>query len=185
MLIGLTGPAFSGKDTVGWFLTLQHGFTAKAFADPLRDGLRKMLGLLESDFLPDNKERTIDWLGKSPRELLQSLGTEWGRDLVHRQVWVRRMAMRIQDDLHADKLIVITDVRFVDEAELIHRFGGHIWQILRPGSETTEHSDHRSEQELVRIVPDTVILNDGTIKQLGEKVDDAVHFTKTYHPVRI
>lgn len=175
LLIGLTGKAFAGKDLVAMHLHRQHGFFKMAFADPLREGLKTMFGLGDWNFTPAGKESTIEWIGKSPRELMQTLGTEWGRDQVHVEIWCRLMDQRIRARKAAGMgLIVISDVRFLDEARFIHSHGGHIWRIVRPGAETTEHSDHPSEQEGLRIVEDAAILNDGTIEELKEQVDEAV-----------
>ena len=81
-LIGLTGRAGCGKDTIASFLCEAHGFVQIALADPLRDGLKAMLGVTDEQLhRRDLKEAPIDWIGRSPRELLQTLGTEWGRAL--------------------------------------------------------------------------------------------------------
>ncbi|MBK8113582.1 MAG: deoxynucleotide monophosphate kinase [Candidatus Accumulibacter sp.] len=174
MLIGITGPAFSGKDTIANHLCWSHGFSCEAFADPLRDGLSSLFGLLPHHFDAKHKETVIEWIGKSPRELLQTLGTQWGRDLVNRQIWCRHMHRRLQEyqDNWAAS-VVIPDVRFVDEARFIHSHGGVIWRVIRPGAETTAHSDHTSEQEQQRIVADSLLINDGTIQELQRAVDSA------------
>lgn len=176
MLIGLTGAAFSGKDTTGRYLHKHHQFFSKAFADPLRDCLRIMFGLTDWHFLPEHKEEKIEWIGKSPRKLLQSLGTEWGRDQVARNLWVRHMARRVQPILNGGGDVVITDVRFLDEAELIHRFGGQIWRVIRKEGQKTKHADHTSEQESKRIIADVDIENFGTLEQLYERIDEALRF---------
>ena len=175
MLIGITGPAFSGKDTIATILCWSHGFSCEAFADPLRDGLSALFGLLPHHFDAKHKETVVEWIGKSPRELLQTLGTQWGRDLVNRQIWCRHMHRRLQEyqDNWAAS-VVIPDVRFVDEARFIHSHGGVIWRVIRPGAETTAHSDHTSEQELQRIVADSLLINDGTIQELQRAVDAAL-----------
>jgi len=88
-LIGLTGPAGSGKDTVARLLCEQHGFVQIAFADPLRAMLKAGLGLTDEHFNNrEDKEAPLEWLGKSPRQLLQTLGTEWGRRQVHPHLWL-------------------------------------------------------------------------------------------------
>ena len=175
MLIGITGPAFSGKDTIANHLCWSHGFSCEAFADPLRDGLSALFGLFPHHFDAKHKETVIEWIGKSPRELLQTLGTQWGRDLVNRQIWCRHMHRRLQEyqDNWAAS-VVIPDVRFIDEARFIHSHGGVIWRVIRPGAETTAHSDHTSEQEQQRIVADVELLNDGTIQALQRAVDAAL-----------
>jgi len=173
MLIGLTGVALAGKDTAAAHLHRQHEFFRMAFADPLREGLKAMFGLGDWNFTPEGKERVVAWIGKSPRELLQTLGTQWGRDLVHRQIWCRLMDQRIRPRLAHGRPVVITDVRFIDEARFIYSHGGQIWRVIRPGAVTTAHSDHTSEQEAHRIVADVDLINDGTIEQLFEQVDAA------------
>ena len=173
ILIGLTGKALAGKDTVAGHLHRLHEFSRLAFADPLREGIKAMFGLGDWNFTPEGKERVVEWIGKTPRELLQTLGTQWGRDLVHQQIWCRLMDQRIKPRMAYGRRVVITDVRFVDEARYIHSHGGQIWRVLRPGAATTAHSDHTSKQESQRIVADVDLLNDGTLEQLFEQVDAA------------
>lgn len=173
ILIGLTGKAFSGKDTVAGHLHRQHEFFQMAFADPLREGLKTLFGLGDWNFTPSGKESVIEWIGKTPRELMQTLGTQWGRDLVHRDLWCRHMDRRVKPKLTYGRPVVISDVRFLDEARFVHSHGGQIWRVLRPGADTTAHSDHTSEQEHQRIVADLDLINDGTIEQLFEKIDSA------------
>lgn len=177
MLIGLTGAAFAGKDTAGAYLARAHNFSPLAFADPLRDGLEAMFDLTARDFAPARKELVIDWIGKSPRQLMQTLGTEWGLDGIHPELWVRHMARRI-DRLrrHNGDDIIITDLRFPDEAALIRRLGGEIWRIHRPGAATTAHSDHRSERAGQAIEADRHLDNSGTIEQLYEQIDAAIGY---------
>ncbi len=173
ILIGLVGLAFSGKDTVAAHLHRQHGFHRMAFADPLKEGLKTLFGLGDWNFTPENKESEIEWIGKSPRELMQTLGTEWGRTLIDRQIWCRHMERRVKPKLSHGRPVVISDLRFFDEHRLVHSHGGQIWKVIRPGAETTYHCDHLSEQEGRRIVADVELINDGTLEQLFEQVDSA------------
>jgi hypothetical protein len=83
ILIGLHGKAHAGKDTVGQML-VGYGLDRVAFADPIKRMLIEGLGLTAEHFDSPLKEEPIPWLGKSPRQLMQTLGTEWGRDLVNR-----------------------------------------------------------------------------------------------------
>lgn len=175
LIIGLTGPAFSGKDTVGNYLADMHDFERAAFADPIRCALIEMFGLRTQDFSPENKERTIDWLGTSPRRLMQTLGTEWGRICVAPDLWCRAMERRIRlANRFYVAAIVITDVRFPEEAALVRRLGGEVWRIERPGAATTAHSSHASETAGSQIEADRVLQNSGTVEQLYEQVDVAI-----------
>lgn len=177
MLIGLTGRTFAGKDTAGAYLARAHNFSLLAFADPMRDALEAAFDLTARDFAPDRKELVIDWIGKSPRQLMQTIGTEWGRRHVRPDIWIKHMARRIERLRHHNgDDIVITDVRFADEFELIHRLGGEVWRVHRPGAATTTHSDHRSEREALQIDADHHLDNSGTLEQLYEQIDAAIGY---------
>lgn len=176
MIIALTGRAFSGKDTVGAYLSRAHNFAQFAFADPIREGLKSMMYLDDSHFKPENKEVVVPWIGQSPRQLMQTIGTEWGRNLVASDIWVRIMAQRLYHAMRASDDVVITDLRFFTEVEMVKQMSGQIWQINRPDADTTEHSQHQSETEASQIVPDRVITNDGTLEQLYEKIDFALGY---------
>lgn len=172
MIIGLTGRAFSGKDTVGRYLARAHNFSLFAFADPIRDGLSAAFGLPPSVYRPENKEEVIEALGKSPRQLMQLFGTEFGRMLIKPTIWTDMMEARILQSIKAgDCDIAVTDVRFRTEAELILRLGGQLWRIHRPDSDTTCHSSHVSETEIEDLHAQHYLMNDGTLEQLHEAVD--------------
>lgn len=189
LLIGITGPALSGKNTMARHLFLRHGFQIVSFSDPLRAGITTMFDLQEHHFRNPEKDMTIEWIGKSPRELLQTLGTEWGRDLVNRQIWCVHMHRRIRNVLYSGKNIVIPDVQFIDDARLICSLGGKIWRVIRPGAETMPHRTHSGEQEQQRIVADQDLINDGTIDDLKKHVTAAYLETldeqEAFNPIQV
>ena len=71
-LIGIAGRARSGKDTSANFLAQILGWDTYAFADPIKDTLTSVFGHL---FRSGDREAPIEWLGKSPRQLMQTWGT--------------------------------------------------------------------------------------------------------------
>lgn len=175
-LIGLTGPAGCGKDTVGEILR-DHGFLVYSFAHPLRLMLEPMLNHLGiTGFYNDRewKERAIDAIGKSPRQLLQTLGTEWGRNLIHPDIWVTCMDRftRATRDLYD---MVITDVRFENEAAWIRNQGGQIWHIYR---DTAPVSAHSSENGIELHPSDYPLNNTGTLDALRLTVGDMLNVTR-------
>ena len=181
-LIGLTGRAGSGKDTVARFLCEAHGFVQIALADPLRDGIKAMLGVTDEQLHNrDLKEANIDWLGKSPRELLQTLGTEWGREQVAPDLWLRVAARRIASIkssppcLHVAG-IVVSDIRFENEAEWLRAQGGKVWHIRRhTGAQLAEIiAKHVSENLIKAKAGEPRIYNFGTITDLEEQVAETV-----------
>ena len=181
-LIGLTGRAGCGKDTVARFLCEAHSFVQIALADPLRDGIKAMLGIADEQ-LQDRalKEAPIDWLGRSPRELLQTLGTEWGREYVAADLWLRVAARRI-DRIKASPPclhvagIVVSDIRFENEADWLREQGGQVWHIKRKtGNQLdSQAAAHSSEQRILSKAAEPRIYNFGTLDNLYEEVTDTL-----------
>lgn len=169
-IIALAGAAGSGKDTAADRLVARYGFAKAAFAGPLKDALCAMFGwphaLLENR---EWKETPIPDIGKSPRQMMQTLGTEWGRQLVNRDLWLLLAARRIRDArVGAMPGIVFTDCRFENEAAAIMSLGGHVLHIARPG--TAAVAAHVSEQLLPSALVTAQIVNDGSIAQLCERL---------------
>lgn len=171
-IVGITGKAGSGKDTAASYLRQYEGYRLERFAGPLKAGLEVMFGLSPSIW-DDRvaKEETIDWLGCSPRYLAQTLGTEWGRQLVDPDVWVKLMEQKLLRWPH--NRFVVSDVRFNNEADMLRDHGGMVLHIERPGGlEVAEHtSEHGVDFDCSR---DRRIVNDGTVADLHKKVMDAV-----------
>jgi hypothetical protein len=167
-IIGFAGLAGSGKDTAASFIP---GGWAMGFADPLYEMVAVLTRLTPEQLRNrDTKEERIDGLGVSPRFLLQTLGTEWGRDTVDPDLWVKITARRL-DALASRGIetVVLTDVRFANEATLIRDRGGEVWRIDRPGTARMS-GGHRSEDGLPASMVDRVILNDGTRDDLRAAV---------------
>lgn len=174
-IIGLTGYAGSGKDTVRSILE-EQGFAGMAFADPIRSMLRE---LLTSNGISDQyidsrefKEAIIPELGVSYRQMAQTLGTEWGRALQH-DFWLRLAASYVADLAEGGCThFVISDMRFANEAKWVRDHGGLIWNVSRP--DTKPVRNHPSEQEFLHFSADHVIDNSGTVDQLREAVMTAI-----------
>lgn len=176
MIIGLYSPAQqSGKSTVANEL-IRHGFVRKGFADALKGMVRALLAAF--GFAPEEvehfvldgkgKETPIPVLdGKTSRYLQQTIGTEWGRELIARDLWVKA----VLNDRRPD-MLVIDDLRFPNEYDAIREEGGQVWRIYRPGQEPT--SGHPSEGLLEGREFDEEIVNDGSLSELEAKVRNAL-----------
>ena len=169
LLIGIMGKARSGKDTAADALQREFNLHRYAFADPLKDMLEVVFG---DKFRHGDREQPIEWLGKSPSQLMQTLGTEWGRDLVHPDIWQLLAHQRWLEKQAAGQGMVVSDVRFPNEANWIQEQGGLIIEVVRPGVEGVNH--HVSENALEDVGLREVVVNDGSKESLEQEVVDIV-----------
>ena len=169
MLIGIAGKAGCGKDTAADYLVEAFGFLKESFANPIKQMINIMLG-----FDPDDisnwedrawKETIIPEFNASPRKLAQTLGTDWGRDMIHDQIWVAVMQRRLLPEAN----IVIPDVRFHNEATMIRELGGTIVHITRDNLDGV--IPHRSESGFPHSFEDIYLDNNGTVEEL----EDSLH----------
>lgn len=162
-LIGITGKAYSGKDTLADALVAEFGAVKYAFALPIKLALNAMFGWSMANW-DDRfwKETIIPWLGKSPRQAAQTLGTEWGRELIHPELWaLRAMELYAAHAAKSDDPFIISDVRFNNEAMIINHNGGVVINVVRPGA--TAISAHVSEQGVDHELLDCQVINDGSV----------------------
>lgn len=135
-VIGLTGRAGAGKGAAAEVLVNRFGFVQIDFADPLYQCIEAITGIPRSVLKTDRtvKESPLARFGGvSPRRMLQTLGTEWGRDTIHPDLWVEAWLAQVAAARGRD--IVATDVRFVNEANAIRSLGGRVWMVIRPGAD--------------------------------------------------
>jgi hypothetical protein len=135
LYIGIAGGKRAGKDTLANGLA-SAGAALRQFRRPASTVCRLLLGLSLRE-LDGRKEDAIDWLAEfTPCHLMQTAGTEWGRDRVHPELWVRSLFAR----LPAGGLV--PDVRFANEAHAIRRRGGVVIRVSRPGHGGHDPSSH-------------------------------------------
>ena len=171
VLIGLTGYAGTGKDTVRAMLE-DTGFTGFAFAEPIRGMLRELMTSsgIDDRYMDERefKEAAIPELGVSYRQIAQTLGTEWGRAQAP-DFW-----LRIANSLMSEQIalggthFVVSDVRFANEAQWVRDHGGVIWRVERP--EAVPVRAHVSECEMHHFTADVTLHNTGSLKDLYRTV---------------
>lgn len=172
MLIGVAGKAGSGKDTVAEHLFFQHGFCKIAFADALRKACGAMFGFSAVQMSDREMKEAVDpYWGLSPRRALQLLGNDAVKPVFGNDVWVKRWLMDynlIRDTDH----VVVSDVRFDLEADLIREQGGVIIHLERPGAGLSgEAGQHSSEAGVRFLEGDLLLLNNGNLTDLFDKLD--------------
>ena len=184
MIIGLSGYAQSGKDSIGAILVKNYGFTRCAFADALKEMAYQLnpivvtsidenipLGVDTNLYVKNTRlQDVVDNNGwedakKLPeiRRLLQVLGTEAGRKILGENIWVDTVLNKVKD-----KNVVITDCRFPNEAKALKNSGGFVVRVERPGMAAI--NNHLSETSLDGWPFDLIVLNGGTLESLNSLV---------------
>ncbi|QOP65084.1 deoxynucleoside monophosphate kinase [Arthrobacter phage Adumb2043] len=180
-LLGLIGKKRTGKDTFAGTLIERHAYARIALADPLREAalaLDPIVGTfpLQSDGVVRVREwrlsDVVEELGwekakdyiPEVRRTLQRLGTESIRSLDDR-FWIRTAFQRIDTLREAGTPVVVTDVRYPNEADAIKAAGGYLVRIVR---DLPDDGDaHASEKAMDDYREDLRIGNNGTREELA------------------
>ena len=115
----------------------------------------------------DLRDAPIPELGVFMRPLLQTLGTDWGREVVGADVWVKAA----KKHLNGPQCIVFSDMRFENEYDAVKAAGGECWKVIRPGMGT---NGHKSDGRLEHLEFDRLLINDGTFGDFTTKLMEIV-----------
>jgi hypothetical protein len=174
VIIGISGYAQSGKDTIANYLVKNYGFVKISFADPIREALIRLDPKITiADMRGVSLASAVAGLGwenvkaDSPeaRELLQKMGTEVGRDMFGKDFWVNQAMLKARQ--HEN--VVFADVRFENEAQSILEASGAVWRVSKPDVEAVNR--HISETSLDSYKFDKYIYNIGSLEELYSTVD--------------
>lgn len=175
MIIGLLGHAGAGKTTTAKLLVEVLGRKNTEIlqvAAPIKAMLMAM-GLQPEDFSHRTKEKTIGWIGASPRQLMQSLG-DWGRG-VNVNLWTDLLRERISSHLlKGVPHVVVDDIRMPSEAGLIRSMNGRLIRITRP---SVIQGQHKTERMGDMIDVDLTLDNVGSLDLLKAALEDAIQET--------
>lgn len=171
-LIGIHGFKQSGKDTLGRLLVEEYGYRRIAFADRLKEAVsiifsvpREHLFGTEED---KNRLTAVRWIDLrevdrkersdpeflTVRELMQTFGTEVCRRHIP-DIWFRYLP---EDD---SRPLVVTDLRFLNEAEFLKSRGAVLIEVIRKGLNA---QGHESEAGLPPGLCDHTIENDSSLE---------------------
>ena len=182
ILIGLTGLAKSGKSTISDYLIKNYNFVEISFAESLKQIVKILFNLNkeEEKYLYDNnyKEVIITRIGYSGRELLQKIDTELFRQklpeiLPIKNIWIDIVANKIKQCVDVNG-IVVSDCRFDDEYEFLKNNKFIVYKVLK--SNVIKINNHISENGCKY---DELILNDGSLNDLYDKVNLLVNIKNT------
>jgi energy-coupling factor transporter ATP-binding protein EcfA2 len=142
-LIALCGHKGVGKSTYASFLAGKTGHVF-SFATPLKSMLT---AVFPNEYVLNKKDEKIPYFDVTARYLLQTLGTEWGREMVDQNIWIKLLRVRLIECLTDTAVtpLVVDDLRFDNEAEMIRELGGEVWHLDRR-SFTASEDKHVSEQ---------------------------------------
>lgn len=160
-LIVFTGKKLSGKSTARKYLVEKYNYMHLRFADSIKDMLCEF-GLTREEVDGNLKEAPCAKLGgRTPVYAMQTLGTEWGRDLMYQNIWID--ALNRELECYIDKKLtrfVIDDLRFINEKEYIDKLKEkYNVLIVRMERKGTAVGEHRSETEMDSMVVDIFIEN--------------------------
>lgn len=167
-IIGLVGYANSGKTSIAKSFSVGRIDTNIInFSQSLYD-MMKVLGIKQEEIDDKIKREQPHHLlgGKTVISALISLGTCWGRDLIHKNIWVNVAVNKVKNN----KINIFENVRFMNEAEAVKNLGGHLIYIERPNLEV--NLDRASEIEVadIREICDYEIQNINTPEYSAAKL---------------
>lgn len=148
-ILGLAGRAGVGKDFLASLLrhhlvNLDTETYTESFANPIKMFTEATLGISPAEL--EQRKRLVKpemiLGGMTARRFMQVTGTEFGRQM-NSMIWVNSLMARLEKDYPPDARIIITDVRFSNEADFIKRFGGKVCRIF--GEVDGSQYDHDSE----------------------------------------
>jgi len=181
-LIAICGLPGSGKDHFANQLIEGGGWSRIAFAGPLKRGLSAMFDIPMADIEnPVIKNEPNYKFGKSIRYMAQTLGTEWARNLIAENVWLQIAKESIEHQMGHGQNVVITDLRFPNEVDMIKKMGGKIVKVIRSDNVHAGSSavngvlGHISDVAIADRDCDYIIQNDSTAASYNDKIEVVKH----------
>lgn len=184
MIIGFCGKKRSGKDTGASILINKYGFIRYAFADALKNACSEIFLLSEEQVNGNKKEEIDERWNLSPRKIFQIFGTEIFREKLDNffpelkeyknNFWINRFKLWYNNETkkNPNVKIVITDIRFPNEAEIVKELGGNIIKVQRNNNNKNNNDKHSSESLIDTIKGDFNIINDRDIKTYHVEIDN-------------
>lgn len=165
-VIGISGLARAGKDTAADVIMDIFPYIKASFADPIKDMLMIGLGMTaEQMYGGEIREQVDPRYGCTPRHLMQTLGTEWGREIIDQNIWVNAMKSKLDSVGN----LIIPDVRFESEADFIRKNG----ILIHIKGRKSIQSTHKSESGVYSEINDITILNNDTLEAFQSSIEKA------------
>lgn len=186
VVIAITGQKRAGKDSLAKILMLKNkSFVKYAFADPVRDAAKAFFGWNDYMFDDEHKEVIDPYWGISPRQALQFIGTEVGREGFAKQfpefaavtgsnIWINR-AKKFIEELPKGKNAVISDMRFLNELYSVVDLPEKDYKVItvgirRPGANGDMHASETEVEDCINRCKYEFV-NDGSFDELEDYAD--------------
>ena len=167
MLIGFSGKKGSGKSFFADYLVNNKLFIKLSFASPLKEITKILFNLSDEDVKdPIKKELINPKFNASPRELMQWLGTDIMREEFNKKfnysgsIWIDSIKDKVKTLLDNNKDVVIDDVRFQNEVDMIHSLGGIVINLRNDLDNTLNNSTSTHSSENQKLTFNYEIVND-------------------------
>jgi hypothetical protein len=157
-LIGLVGKKQAGKDSFASILVEKYGYTRLAFADPVKEVCRHLFDFNEQQLNGDAKEVVDARWCVTPRETFQMMGTDFVRNHLNEDHFLKLLDGKRR---RLSTPIVISDVRFPNEAAYVLKQGGILVKIDR----NIIHEDAHVSEAVDTIRCDYTIENNGNLEE--------------------
>lgn len=177
-IIGLAGKKGHGKDTAAkvFHQLFDNNTCILSFAHPLKVAVGSLFNLTEK-MLEDRtfKETPLkEWDNKTPRQLLQWMGTDVLRNQFDKDIFLKNMEQKINGHLDFYDNIIISDVRFDNEAQMIQHLGGCVIQIDATERLGVGNDTHPTENGISENLKDMVIYNNSNEEHLITEINTVI-----------
>lgn len=175
-LVGLLGTKGVGKDTVADYMVSRYNVEKRAFASPIKEACAILFQLPIGRFEGEDKEVCDAHQCLSPRQMMQLVGTDFFRDQVRQDFWIDHFK-KWYAARDPSRPVVVTDVRFQNEVDVIKALGGMVVRITRPhegsGRHTMSDDAHITERGVAELQGvHATIENVGSLEELHGKVNE-------------
>ena len=206
MICGISGKARSGKNTFALMLAEELNkryyppFVMMAFANELKLNCQRDFDLSYEQLWGDDKEKYDQRYSKirgplpfcagnrddgkglevleerkhwTAREIMQNYGAFYRS--IDDEFWVKNLFKVIEEKEYAN--VIITDVRYVNEADYVINNGGYIVRVDRESKDSVHNMQHPSEIELDGYKRfDFTVVNNWGLDELKQAAKDVARF---------